>query len=309
MALMDHIKRVIKHVEQYIKNGNWNSAKLRLEHAVKFYRMARYHPDLSDKLFLAHYTSMDALKSIIESNTMRLYAADSLNDPNEGDYLRQNLSAEYPFLKGDSLRDGAAFICSFVGGGDQDIANKLGYWQSYGEDGLGCSIQPTSHPIQRPLRFRLAKVRYGECGMKEMQETFRPCLDAARDCFQTIDECSTTHFWHWFRECLSGIAYLHKSDDYKSEEEYRIVVTSKGTSRGYIKPYYDYKNDPGEGPRVRKFIKGPAFRPFMATGSKIVIGPRVQDTERIIEYLEALCHKRGQNLDFSPSRIDYRKFW
>ena len=308
MEMMDSVKEAVR----YIKNGELNLAKAYLKKAVEFFRKEYHQLDAGGNLFLAHYTSVGALKCIIKGN-LRLYAADSFNDPDEGDFLRQEIASKYNFLDAEKDKEAEmprksdrAFVCSFVSG-DRDVANKLMYWQSYGKDGLGCSIQPPPPSLMsEEARANFAKVRYGEEGFEKVEEVFGPFLEETRDLSRRKPEHSAPFLLGWLRECFSGIAYLYKSKDYESEKEYRIFVAPK--RGGGIR--YHYKNEPCDGPLVRKFIEPPNFGGILASGSSIMIGPRVRDKERIHEYLAALCHEHEiYGPEFGVSRIRYRKFW
>ena len=320
MKMMDSIKEAVR----YIKKGELDLAKAYVKRAVELIRKKHYLvpsrrsvAKVGGNLLFAHYTSIDAFQSIAEGG-LRLYAANSLNDPDEGDYLRAKLSQEYEFLKFFDIKENekasiprwsdTAFVCSFVGGDSPKIADNLGHWRAYGKDGLGCSIQLSSFS-QKTSRIRLAQVFYGEDGIKRLKRTFKLCLEAAQKRFEKTAGHSEAPSWRWFRECLGGIEYLHKSMDYKDESEYRIVVFPERESE--IR--YDYKNDPWEpreGPRARKYIEPLKAESFLYSGSRVVIGPRVRDRDDICDHLRKFCHdKKIHGPEFKPSEIRYRKFW
>ena len=103
-----------------------------------------------------------------QGSYLRLYEAHSLNDPNEGKHLKAELSKGYKWLE-NAKDDTEAFVCSFVSGrkptGDEEtIGNQLVFWQSYGKDGLGCSIELASH-LNQNLFKKLKRVRYGTDGI------------------------------------------------------------------------------------------------------------------------------------------------
>ena len=178
----------LNQVDKHIRASQFSSAKKllleTLEKSMHGYLNAQ--PPASG-VYFAHYTSVDTIYSILKDHRsadnktkenqgsyLRLYEAHSLNDPNEGKHLKAELSKGYKWLE-NAKDDTEAFVCSFVSGskptGDEEtIGNKLLFWQSYGKDGLGCSIELASH-LNQNLFKKLKRVSYGTDGIKTVTDT------------------------------------------------------------------------------------------------------------------------------------------
>ena len=179
----------LNQVYEYIEDRNFSSAKKRLYELLKE-RMQSYLKELSSDsdVYLAHYTSVDTIYSILkdyrpedkkakvkQGGYLRLYDAFSLNDPCEGKYLKAELSKTYNWL--DTANDETeAFVCSFVSG-KKPIGNELIYWQSYGKDGLGCSIQLAPNKIPKIVVEKLNRVMYLKADIRRVKKTFREYLE------------------------------------------------------------------------------------------------------------------------------------
>ena len=284
---------------------------------------------VSSKLCLVHYTSLKTIYSILTNDKkdkldsinyqgkdkpdnsqncnrtslgfLRLYDSLSLSDPDEGDYLKNNIIKKYRWLKKTKQKT-YAFICSFVSG-KEDIGDKLQYWQSYGADGLGCSIQP---PDTSSCKKICSRVKYGQDGITGIENKFQSYFRLGKELFEKLPnkkqkEEFATEFWGEF----DSIKFLYKSDDYKHEKEFRyVVVPDKGE---LIR--YDFKT---EGPHMRRYILRKELQAdeILGSVSKIIIGPRVQDKERICLYLDELAKQTNlHGAEFIPSSISYQKLW
>ena len=201
-------KKAKDKIEIYIKNGDLNSAEEKLIYELidkiknEELQYSKEQEDNGKDIYLAHYTSVGAIYSILENykrlqnilndykrlksiikleinkeeyediikaeykDGLRLYDAFSLNDPQEGAYLKGILEEDYNWLKlednnKDDLMETDSFLCSFVSGDEEKVGDHLKFWQSYGKDGLGCSIEIALNKLDTDNKI-LHRVLYGK---------------------------------------------------------------------------------------------------------------------------------------------------
>ncbi len=282
-----------------------------LKSEVKNYYKKSISKNVSDKMtseiYLAHYTSMETIYSILkpqieqQMSGLRLSDASYSNDPSEGNYLKDNLIKNYPWLK-DSGQDTDAFVCSFVSGEDSNIGDKITYWQSYGKDGLGCSLQLSQ---KTDLLEKLDPVLY--------EDDFEHLIAYFKDYFelggllhsQFSSDTDKKYFALRFWKAFDKIKFLYKHKGYEYEKEYRFIKTSSDSEE--IKE--DFKNTP---PYLRRYIfdEQLSSKKILTSGSKITIGPRVMNSSRLRKYLKNLAKQSGYiGPQFTCSEIPYRKVW
>ncbi len=300
-------------VKDYIKENNLISAKSSLlEELRKKVNIDKSKRNFTDSdQYLAHYTSVDTIYSILEHQTidlktgcLRLYDAFYFNDPNEGRYLKNELEKSYEWMKNatQETQDTDAFICSFVHG-NKKIGDNLSYWQSYGKDGLGCSIQ-LSAGYKYKQDFK--PVLYGKKNIEKMKKRYRDYFDLGSILYHKFQanndkESFATEFW----KCFDGIKFLYKDDAYANENEYRFVIVSSKESE----IEYDFRS---EGPYLRKYILNKKLQvdKILTSGSKIVIGPTVRKAKHLSKNLEKLARRKSlYGPIFTSSQIPYQKFW
>ena len=299
----------LKQIEESIKKNELEWAKpdlfVSLKKEIDRYEKEEMEKDKDTKSHIAHYTSVEAIYSILHENKekssshLRLYDAASLNDPNEGKFLKDGFMNDYKWL-GDEKLDTEAFVCSFVSG-DKYIGDNLAYWQAYGKDGLGCSIQIPIEADEK--RFQL--VHYGEEEVEKAHRRFKDYFELADKLFNKLPDSGKESFPTEFWKTFDKNRFLYKSNDYEHEKEYRCVVVP-----GHEKEIkYHFKS---EGPYLRRSIHEEKLRTdrVLTSGSKIFIGPRVPDKKRIRRKLEKLARQSGLfGPRFCCSSIPYRKAW
>ena len=318
-------------IRQYIENGNYESAKRtlipELKQAVDGYSEGKYTSN--NDVSFAHYTSIETLYSILKSykpskipspkqktttdsdyqklkngkGCIRLYDAFYINDPNEGKILRDAFEKEYPWLK-KAKQDTNAFICSFVHGDkNENIGDKLMYWQSYGKNGLGCSIQLSpDYDHTKELR----RVIYGKGELKNIQNIFQKHFELATKLFYKIDKGKKEDFATDFWKAFDQIKFLHKDKSYEDENEYRLV---KIVNEAPPEIEYDLKS---EGPYLRRFVLDERLiaNKILITGSKIFVGPTVRKANHMCQNLQELAKSKGlPGPKLISSEISYQKFW
>lgn len=305
MLKRNPMNSTLKEVNQYLDQGNVTSAETSileiLKDAVNVYH-ERMIAKSKENLFFAHYTSVQVMHSIlkkrIEGNYLRLYGAFSTNDPSEGLYLRDELANEYKWLK-DAELSTDAFICSFVSDG-KGIGNRITYWQSYGRDGLGCSIQL---PQNCSIKDSLYPILYGKEEADKVKYEFKDYLELGSKIhdFYT-DKSEKENFATAFWKVFDKIKFSHKHEGYEYEKEYRMIKIPD--TDGEIKD--DFRS---ENPYYRRYILDEELQAnrLLTSGAEVFIGPRVTNGERLCEYFEKLAKEAKLDGVFTPSQIPYRK--
>ena len=295
-------------IEQYLDQDNIGSAQKALiealQHEAKDYeKESLVRPE--DYLALAHYTSVEAIYSILhdykrrdpnhlrlkgDPTYLRLYDAASFNDPSEGGYLKNKLEESYTWLK-DAAEGTEAYICSFVSDGDEKIGDKITYWQSYGRNGLGCSIQFSQEYVKDNKKI-FHRVLYGRNGRRGIVKNFKDYFELGGKLHNKYLEpedkrAFATAFWKAFDK----IKFLYKHDGYKYERELRIVNIPNKEEKASIKN--DFKSS--ENPYLRSYVLDDRLKAnnILTSGSKIFIGPRVVNGKRLCEYFRTLVKTAG----------------
>jgi len=313
-------------VREYIKHDKFKEAVALPVNLLRI-EVERYKKEQSEKiknktneqLFLAHYTSVETVFSIIENKEtdgfLRLYDAFYLNDPKEGKYLkshlRKTLAEDYKWL--NHVEDTDAFVCSFVGS-DKEIGDELSFWHSYGKGGLGCSIQLSERHSQERV---FHPVLYGKEYVKDVEEKFRPFFTVGKEMYNAFPSNAfneKTTFAENFWKAFDKIKFMYKNDAYQYENEYRMVRIPESD----IEVKYDLKSE-SLYPYLRKYIVDEELSAgkIFATNSevtaklaKVTIGPAVRRSKHLCENLKKLAKKRGiLGPCFTSSKIPYQKFW
>lgn len=259
--------------------------------------------DINSKCYLAHYTNMETIFSIIKNekqmNGLRLSDISYSNDPSEGNYLKNNLIKYYPWLK-YAIQETDAFVCSFFSGGD-DIGDKITYWQSYGKDGLGCSIQFKKSLIEK----KTTPVLYGETLCEILRNKFKCYFELGGLLYNGISSDSDKkYFASQFWKALDKVKFLYKHKGFEYEQEYRFIKISESEE---VKE--DFKSKP---PYLRRYIFDDQLNSenILKSGSKITIGPRVTNSSRLCKYFKKVADQsKFYGPQFICSKIPYRKIW
>lgn len=298
-----------KQMREYIEGDRFRESVAPLADLLRL-DVARYKKGRSEKeketgehLCLAHYTSVETVFSILErrgetDGFLRLYDAFYLNDPKEGNYLRDSFAEEYAWLS--DAEDTEAFISSFVGW-DEGCEDSLMYWQSYGKKGLGCSILLSKH---FSTSGTLYPVLYGAKGANAAKKKFRNYLELGdvliNRCAKDEQNSFANEFWKAFDE----IKFMYKDVAYEYEREYRMVKIRKDEE-----VHYDLKN---EGPYLRKYIVDDRLGvdKIFASDSRVTVGPAVRKANHLSKNLEKFAKKQEVlGPSFASSKISYQKFW
>ena len=289
--------------------------------------LASIHPPSSDpatpsavKFRLAHYTTLEALVSMLQtpSGGLRLSDSSTMNDPTEGRATREGrlikhlLDDEFDKNSWPNRRYSDAHVCCFVGvhrGVDVDVdpGDDLLFWRLYGAECRGLSVTLAPHVSAHLL---------GNACVQQVIYTYDPPvranLDSIVSLLRDLDELRSraidSHLWEKvfpraLPACdrLMAYRFLHKHPHYSMEREYRAIafVTDDNapedqpfSARGHHVQYH----------RIRRYVQIPelACGKLFTTSSQITIGSNVAEIGSVEESLTELV---SENLGLAPNVV------
>ena len=264
---------------------------------------------------VVHYTSIDALVSMLRDaatedkrSSLRLYDSVHLNDPDEGNYFTRhlNLPTRYAHL-GQPARSHAYLTSFILPKSGENVADNLILWRTYGHEGAGCSLS-LSTPHSRPR-----KVLYGPKQVKITAKSIAQVLDSIDPLVQRLrhgprkdisDKLTDT-----VRQALEGLRYLYKSDHYKDENEWRVVVAESDIHDTDNICFDDQgRRDRFDGLRHYYLHDDLLIKKLLITGSTVTLGPCVPDRYNTGYYLKTLMRRANlHGPKINCSKISYRK--
>ena len=287
-------------------------------------------------LYLAHYTSLDALISMLQDpdGGLRLSDSGTMNDPDEGqttkdDRMFANLLEEQ-FGEESWLRRRyrSAHIGCFVGvargqtagHSERKIASgdDLLFWRLYGNDCRGVSITIPPHRSEELMRSALVqRVIYQD--EPPLQTDLTAISGVLRDLDDLRRRAMESGVWKDVAPVILPVCdrlcaqrFLHKRAHYEMECEYRAVLfvdeepneleeTFQVVERGMHVQYG----------LVRTFVQVAELtcRSILVTNSHITIGHNVSESEDAALALSRTLRDRGLSsgaVDIRISKIPYR---
>ena len=324
-----------RRVDQFLRDGATSSASQFISDTVSSLVRSPYSP-ADDKKYLVHYTTIDALFSLLSCpiNTtnhfslssasqpddrpgfLRLYDTLHSNDPNEGQLLVSSTESVHRFTTEHNalwklLEDRSnlpAYIASFRGVSHIEGADDLVFWRTYATEGKGCALVFPISFIDQAVP--VLQVQYGE-------ESKRLALDHFLAVFDGISSApaiqrhgfvySGGEVPKYVSSALSPIPYLHKSLDYEFENEVRVVVPYVDLDPNALFGHYMF--EPTLGSKLRHFahIPGLDIMNLLRTNSVLYLGPAVAEKNNLVFVLERRLHHFGLvGTKILASKIDYR---
>ena len=268
-------------------------------------------------LQVTHYTSLAAVTAMLrglangQGATLRVYDSSHSNDPDEGNHLVRQLSSNgnHRWLEQGS-GVGHAYITSFVLTSDDDksdMSDDLVFWRTYGRDGKGCSL---TVDVRRQL---LRKVLYEPDDVEAVRITLLPVLDVVTPLAQADEDCARAiSRTIWKR--LVGVRYLYKDKAYHHEQEYRVVIPGDSPDIRLAGVRFETCEEGGSIVEVRHYceISDLDLRELLASNSRLILGPSVNDRYSVRLYFEDLrsqarADDRGlYGFPIQESQIRYR---
>ena len=278
-------------------------------------------------LRLAHYTSLEVIVSILQSQDggLRLSDTSIMNDPHEGRATTEGriiLSFLNEEFKDSWLlrRYSAANVCSFVGiEGDSeessDPGNDLLFWRLYGNDCRGVSITIPPHKSKELVESLIInRVMYiDKPSVKLDMSSFLSLLidlDGLRCRARKASlwpEISPTVLSAC--DMLFKRLFLIKHSNFKIEREYRAIAFLSGDGdEDSLYPHHGLHVQYGH---IRKYIQLPELscESILTTKSRITIGSNVPDNEEAKADLERLLDKSEKihgGVSVITSKTSYR---
>ena len=282
-------------------------------------------------LHLAHYTSLEALISLLQNphDGLRLADSTAMNDPEEGESTVDDriflhlLDSEFGQGSWVNRRYRSANICCFVGIKDEDertidAGDDLLYWRLYGNDCRGVSItiaphvstslaasslvQQVIYTDEPPLQLDVASVAALLHDLDGLRARARDAEIWSRICGDVLPDCDR----------LFANRFLHKRSHYEMGHEYRSVV-------------FDTQDDADDEDRlrissrgmhvqyglVRRYVRIPELscESILTTNSQITIGSNVRDGHEARKALSSLLVAGGSApnvVSIRVSEIPYR---
>ena len=323
-------------LEELHEEGRWEEVS-KLFDQMLWDEIYEGHQVGDDVSHLVHYTTLDALISMLGVNTvdgetyvlpaaerddteeakdrarqrgyLRLYDTFSANDPNEGTFFVTSADPTGSFQKKygavwrlfEQRSKSPAYQTSLKQVGKAEDADELVSWQTYGGDGKGCALVFPAKRLEG--LHKLYTVRYGA-------EAAMDCLnriDAALDAYTSLGVPGAPDFagsrgpYHLpssIANVLSPLVYLYKSEHYGSEREARVVVPFSDLEKGALLQKGSWRHF-AQLPELKigKLLESPA---------KIVFGPSVVGLANLKFVLSALLRQRGIGPTLTQSGISYR---
>ena len=273
-------------------------------------------PETEDAtLRVTHYTSLAVATSMLralaygQGAALRLYDSSHCNDPDEGAHLVRELisNVEHRWLEQGS-GVGHAYIMSFVSDDNgRDMSDDLVLWRTYGRDGKGCSI---TVDVRRQL---LRQVLYEPAEVQAAKMTLLPILDAVTPLAQANEDCAKTISGTIWKR-LAGVRYLYKDMAYHHEQEYRVAMPGDSPNIRLGGVRFETYEEGGSIVEVRHYceIADLGLRKLLASNSKLILGPSVNDRYSVRLYFEDLRRQARANdpglynFPIQESQIRYR---
>ena len=269
-----------------------------------------------DSLRLAHYTSVEAIISMlqVDGGGLRLSDSSTMNDPEEGQATRDGravlhqLEREYGEESWLWRRYGSANVCCFVGiegGGEQDIdaGNDLLFWRLYGNECRGVSIAMDTHKAQELVYSAVVqKVIYADeprmmfdiaavsSLLEELDELRKAACEGGvwdQICDEAIQEC----------DLLMAQRFLWKRPHFEMEREYRAVAfTTEGEDNASEDSRFSSRGLHVQYGRICRYVQLPPLNceAILTTGSQITIGSNVAKPEEVKKTIAGLVEGMGR---------------
>lgn len=284
------------------------------------------------KGYIAHYTSLSSMKILILSDSCKLRISEGnfMNDPSEGTEFYNFLYSEDKKKEVETTEMETfvpkPFIGSFV---TEVMDNDLNMWRFYGkEDGVeakGCSIVLRMREFIEDIKNSLSNEKNKDARIEDESDInfywvaykphkstkfnipslkfkknkdFNGMLDELKDNVTSYKKVKGADIAS-LEEYLNYIAFLFKRDDYKNENEVRLVMTGIEFEKKYCE---ENKQDKSVNP-PRVYIE---LVPIKKSVKQITLGPKV---DKANEWASALYYsyiKEKEIPDILISHLPYK---
>ncbi|MGE5397233.1 MAG: tetratricopeptide repeat protein [Chitinophagales bacterium] len=289
---------------------------------------------IKDPISLAHYTSVNSLKSLFKKNNptsatstavkLRLSNASYMNDPSEGvvllEYLCNHFSENRLLiecchrmeeLQGNQVEASEVYLFSL-----SSQADDLPMWLQYGDFGKGCSLVfdkgffdyvGITHDIllkddgdntEQYMPYRICYINKDNgtdiesAQIKDALSKISNILIKVNKLCRNNKDLKDSVTMHTC-ENINQIRYLFKSNDYKYEDESRLI---KFVPMGSNKIQLDTTVEPV--PKL--FIE--ANNGKSIEFAKVILGPKIEHLEIIVPYLKYV----NPSIEVKKSTVKFR---
>ena len=276
-------------------------------------------------LRLAHYTSLEAIVSMLQNSGggLRLYDSSKMNDPEEGRATTDGRTISR-YLKGEFGKDSwlwkrysLAHICCFVGiSGKEnqtvDAGDDLLFWRLYGNECRGVSITIAPHKSKELIESSAVQ-RVIYTNEPPMQVDLRLISKLFNDLDNLRSRACKVGYWskiykNVLPECdlLLGQRFLQKRSHYEMEREYRAVnfVTQDDAKASEDSQFPSHGRHVQYG-LIRTYVQIPALscESILTTGSQITIGANVPKSKNAKNTLDRLLEPIGGAPNVISARV------
>lgn len=270
---------------------------------IKRYLIKNNINELSEKIRLGHYTSLDTVPHLFKSDAneaqafLRLTNSKQMNDPNEGivlwKYLLGNIGVEKEYILSTSYISCATIDC-----------DNLAMWNQYADSASGIMLEYDTQFLTEILDeedVRIGKVCYVALLEDGSLQTTDPEISKLLVELKKhigdvlgISKNNREDKILEIRQLLGEISYLFKNMSYSHEQEYRILL-EYGENQEKERNIEPLISDKG----ITLHIK---LKPVELRYSRAILGPRAVDIDYIAPYLK-LCNPE---IVIERSKIDFR---
>ena len=279
---------------------------------------------------LAHYTSLEAIVSMLQASGggLRLSDSDTMNDPDEGRATRDGrvisdlLNNEFGRESWIWRRYSSAHLCCLIGidqkeNKDIEVGDDLLFWRLYGNECRGVSVTMPSHlanklveslVVQRVVYTKEPDMQVNVAAISKLLEDLDDLRSRARKidlwpkvCQAVIPAC----------DLLLGQRFLLKRSHYEMEKEYRAVAfvtqgddNAPEDSRRFMSRGWHVRFG-----RIRTYVQIPQLscESILTTSSQITIGSGIPDPEVAKNTVKNLLEKLDKGMVLTRvSEIRYR---
>ena len=284
----------------------------------------------NDEQEFGYYTTLNSIKYLLEDNQknrmhrIAVFDARHMNDPNEGkiliDFLNKDNNINLNEINGKriSYENEYVFLKSFT-----TKVDSLPMWVQYSDDGKGCFISVKSETFregqnlvyskqEKEIRemliedeYQLYRVAYfdgqnfatsdGIC-ITEQIANLKKIYERVYDAYEENDVCEKNKrksLDEVVNGILSRLKYLIKKDDYKNEDEIRILFLRTGKEDDV-----EYTSAMGDQfPKLFVRMKVPVKI------REVILGPKVRNGKDSSAYIYKKLE--GENITVSQSTIEY----
>ncbi|WP_189413127.1 DUF2971 domain-containing protein [Neogemmobacter tilapiae] len=279
-------------------------------------------------LYAAHYTSVITPRLLLDgdgtNNRLRQYAADYMNDPEEGRFVFDIMieaasKSKHPLggvlveylseirknrLLYSAINSATFLSCwtkTYIKEGEESGCDSLNHWRFYGQDGAGACIIVPIKQLRENFGDQLFAVQYGKSLRgggsgaqnrpiikirKLLEKRFSNLRKTEANLIKDLDELIKS---------VMPLLFLFKSESYSSEQEVRTIMQTAnyGSQSDVI---FDDRD-----PR-RAYVNGGDG--LLSNGGIVLFGPK-SDTAYAVELL-GLISKTQRDIKVFMSEIKYR---